>query len=142
MFSSNLLNLKFCRSFTLLSNLKFSSDSFVGSLQRIEALEGVSPIYSNPWYSFNIFVFRLYSNTGDIECVIHTRYRSGVANKVWLFCKIRPRVSSQVSQRLNTIHRKNCECCPVSLLIVRSQRLSWIQILNCHHCPKCHKWWQ
>ena len=31
-------------------------------------------------------------------------------------------------------HRKNCECCPVSLLIVRSQRLSWIfQILNCQN---------
>ena len=29
-------------------------------------------------------------------------------------------------------HRKNYECCPVSLslLIVRSQRLSWIQVLN------------
>ena len=30
-------------------------------------------------------------------------------------------------------HRKNCECCPVSLLIVMSQWLSWIQVL---HCPK------
>ena len=28
-------------------------------------------------------------------------------------------------------HCKNCECCPVFLLIVRSQRLSWIQDLNC-----------
>ena len=31
-------------------------------------------------------------------------------------------------------HRKNCECCPVSLLIVRQQRLSWIQVLNCQNC--------
>ena len=30
-------------------------------------------------------------------------------------------------------HRKNCECCPVSLLIVRSERLSWIQVLNCQN---------
>ena len=39
-------------------------------------------------------------------------------------------------------HRKNCECCPMSLLIVRLQRLSWIQILNCQNCNqclKCHK---
>ena len=39
-------------------------------------------------------------------------------------------------------HRKNCECCPVSLLIVRHQRLSWIQVLNwqnCNKCLKCHK---
>ena len=39
-------------------------------------------------------------------------------------------------------HRKNCECCPVSQLIVRSQRLSWIQVLNCQNCSqclKCHK---
>ena len=39
-------------------------------------------------------------------------------------------------------HCKNCECCPVSQLIVRSQRLSWIQVLNCQHCSqclKCHK---
>ena len=39
-------------------------------------------------------------------------------------------------------HRKNCECCPVSLLIVRSQRLSCIQVLNCQNfdqCLKCHK---
>ena len=28
-------------------------------------------------------------------------------------------------------HRKNCECCPVWLLIVRSQWLSWIRVLNC-----------
>ena len=34
-------------------------------------------------------------------------------------------------------HRQNCECCPVSLLIVRSQRLSWIQVLNCQHCNQC-----
>ena len=40
-----------------------------------------------------------------------------------------------------TKHRKNWECCPVSLLIVRSSRLSWIQILNfqnCNQCLKCH----
>ena len=39
-------------------------------------------------------------------------------------------------------HRKNCECCPVSQLIVRSQRLSWFQVLNCQNCSqclKCHK---
>ena len=39
-------------------------------------------------------------------------------------------------------HRKNCECCPVSQLIVIQQRLSWIQVLNCQNCNqclKCHK---
>ena len=39
-------------------------------------------------------------------------------------------------------HRKNCKCCPVSLLIARSQRLSCIQVLNCQNCSqclKCHK---
>ena len=39
-------------------------------------------------------------------------------------------------------HRKNCECCPVSLLIVRQQRLLWIHVLNCqncNYCLKCHK---
>ena len=38
-------------------------------------------------------------------------------------------------------HHNNCECCPVSLLIVRYQRLSWIQVLNfqkCNQCLKCH----
>ena len=34
-------------------------------------------------------------------------------------------------------HRKNCECCPVSLLIVRNQRLSWIQVLNCQNSNQC-----
>ena len=37
---------------------------------------------------------------------------------------------------------KNCKCCPVSLLIVRSQRLSRIQVPNCqnyYQCLKCHK---
>ena len=29
-------------------------------------------------------------------------------------------------------HRKNCKCCPVSLLIARSFGLSWIKFLNCH----------
>ena len=39
-------------------------------------------------------------------------------------------------------HCKNCECCPVSLLIVSSPRLSWIQVFNCqkcNQCLKCHK---
>ena len=34
-------------------------------------------------------------------------------------------------------HRKNCECCPVSLLIVRKQRLSRIQVLNCQNSNQC-----
>ena len=34
-------------------------------------------------------------------------------------------------------HRKNCECCPVSLLIVRKQRLSEIQVLNCQNSNQC-----
>ena len=35
-------------------------------------------------------------------------------------------------------HRKNCKCCPVSLSIVRSQWLSWIQVLNCLNCQQFH----
>ena len=35
---------------------------------------------------------------------------------------------SQFPITMMTKHRKNCECCPVSLLIVRSQRLSSIQV--------------
>ena len=35
-------------------------------------------------------------------------------------------------------HRKNCKCCPVSLLIVRKQRLPWIQVFNCQcQCLNC-----
>ena len=34
-------------------------------------------------------------------------------------------------------HRKNCECCPVSQSIVRYQRLSGIQVLNCKNCNQC-----
>ena len=30
--------------------------------------------------------------------------------------------------------RKKCKCCPVSLLIVRSQRLSWVHVQNCQNC--------
>ena len=36
-------------------------------------------------------------------------------------------------------HRKNCECCPVSLLIVRKQSLSRNQVLNCQKCNQCLK---
>ena len=36
-------------------------------------------------------------------------------------------------------HRKNCECCQVSRLIVWYQRLSWIQVLNCQNCNQCLK---
>ena len=43
------------------------------------------------------------------------------------------------NRKLITKHHKNCECCPVSLLIVRSQRLSWIQVLNCQNCSQCLK---
>ena len=34
-------------------------------------------------------------------------------------------------------HRKNCECCPVSLFIVRKQRMSWIHVLNCQNSNQC-----
>ena len=33
-------------------------------------------------------------------------------------------------------HRRNCECCPVSLFIVRSQWLSRIQVLYCLKCQQ------
>ena len=36
-------------------------------------------------------------------------------------------------------HRKNCQCWSVSLLIVRCQRLSWIQFLDCQNCNQCLK---
>ena len=36
-------------------------------------------------------------------------------------------------------HRKNCECCPVSQLIVRQQRLSLIQVLNCQYYNEFRK---
>ena len=35
-------------------------------------------------------------------------------------------------------HCNNCKCCPVSLLIVRSQWVSWIQILSCLKCQQFH----
>ena len=45
----------------------------------------------------------------------------------------------QVSSFCKKKHRKNCECCPVSLLIVRSQWLmSWSQVLHCRKCKKFH----
>ena len=44
----------------------------------------------------------------------------------------RPTTSNQCK------HRKNCECYPVSLLIVRSQWLSWSQVLNCLKCKQFH----
>ena len=34
-------------------------------------------------------------------------------------------------------HRKNCECCPVSLLIVRKQRMSLIHALDCQNSNRC-----
>ena len=49
------------------------------------------------------------------------------------------RVGSPFRQTWSCKHRKNCECCPVSLLIVRQQRLSWIQVLNCQNCNQCLK---
>ena len=45
-------------------------------------------------------------------------------------------------RKIQNKHRKNCECCPVSQLIDRKQRLSLIQVLNCQYCNqclKCHK---
>ena len=64
-----------------------------------------------------------------------------------IFTKIFPTISGQVLDEkapkytvyIEEKHRKNCECCPVSQLIVRSQRLSWIQVLNCQNCSQCLK---
>ena len=43
------------------------------------------------------------------------------------------------SQKYRYKHRKNCECCPLSQLIVRLQRLSWIQVLNCQYYNQFRK---
>ena len=51
-------------------------------------------------------------------------------------------VSEKVSNELNQHHCASvniCEFCPVLFLIVRSQWLSWIQILNCPNCMQCLK---
>ena len=60
----------------------------------------------------------------------------------WLVCPWKHQLyncNDFSSQYNNLKHRKNCKCCPVSLLIVRSQRLSWIQVLNCQNCNQCLK---
>ena len=46
---------------------------------------------------------------------------------------------SNTSKECQKKHCKNCKCCPASLLIVRQQRLSWIQVLNCQNCNQCLK---
>ena len=38
-----------------------------------------------------------------------------------------------------TLQIANCKCCPVSLLIVRSQWLSWTQVLNLNNFTQVHK---
>ena len=56
-----------------------------------------------------------------------------------LFSPPSPKMGDQM---VNYKHRKNCECCPVSQLIVRKQRLLLIYVLNCQYCNqclKCHK---
>ena len=51
----------------------------------------------------------------------------------------------QTVYKVYTLHgflsknRKNCESCPVSLLIVRSQTLSCIHVLKCKNCDQCLK---
>ena len=50
-------------------------------------------------------------------------------HKMFLHLEAGPRMCEAIIK-----HCKNCECCPVSLLIVKQQRLSWIQGLNCQNC--------
>ena len=45
----------------------------------------------------------------------------------------------EISENTLNKHCKNCEFCPVSLSIVRLQRLSWIQVLHCQNCNQCLK---
>ena len=86
--------------------------------------------YQRPWTSFaNVFYYwkvlkLLIVGQGAFYIVVNTRL-----------------LYTWVPKKLEK-HCKNSECCPVSQLIVRSQRLSWIQDLNCqsfNQCLKCHK---
>ena len=66
-----------------------------------------------------------------------TRFTFIVYNILFTICTLLKLYTIDNVAGSGTKHRKNCECCPVSLLIVRWQRLSWIQVLNCKNCNQC-----
>ena len=57
---------------------------------------------------------------------------------MWWFGQRIPSKFPSVSKSISVLvkHRKNCKCCPVSLLIVRSQWYTWIQVHNCLKCKQ------
>ena len=66
------------------------------------------------------------------KCPFNQKNKSEKWKHKWSYSK-KSKLKSE-SRNGKSKHRKNCECCPVSLLIVRQQRLSWFQVLNCQNC--------
>ena len=129
-------------------------------LALIESIDNFSQLLGEAFERKGLIKFKSHLNLTNflnIKLKIYLDLNSKLSSNFWLttwsFNRwIGPKNDSmQYSLNKNLIiyltkyslkHRKNCECCPVSQLIVRSQTLSWIQVLNyqnCSQCLKCHK---
>ena len=130
------------------SQLKSTMDV---SIRKIRTL-----MYDARWVWWTTVVTLRCSNTTRIKVwsakIIHIKLRP--SHPVLQYCTFMHNLNSFINFTNNHIfrngnnvrkwatltkHRKNCECCPVSQLIVRKQRLSWIQVLNCQNCSQCLK---
>ena len=99
--------------------------------------------------NFHLYVKRICLNSLDIFAIIvvnisspyyhlsHREYKRGYEWKYLLKVDFQYRLSSGKKEKRK--YRNKCKCCPVSLSIVRSQRLPLIRILNCRNCNQCLK---
>ena len=87
-------------------------------------------------------LYRISKVNQELHSKCFAWFESKVNQGIWKLWTLDWRLSTFLNTGYKSKHRKNCECCPVSQLIVRYQRLSWIQVFNfqnCNQCLKCHK---
>ena len=119
------------------STLDFIEGSSTGFISKRNKSTRTAQIHSEhllPVFNFPFFVLPNVWGVPRYQIMFQINRRVTVSEG-------RLKINSQLC-KLRTLckHRKNCECCPVSQLIVRTQRLSWIQVLNCqiyNQCLKC-----
>ena len=83
--------------------------------------------------NYNYYTEGFYANSNITQMFYtYTTFKMIYHANIYQICCVRHTILNCTTNcDVKIKHCKNCKSCPVSLLIVRSQRVSWIQVINC-----------
>ena len=119
--------------------LQFAPLQINAEIQILKKLEAKKISHSQDYWSntkyltqnYNYYTEGFYANSNITQMFYtYTTFKMIYHANIHKLCCVRHTILNCTTNcDVNIKHCKNCECCPVSRLIVRSQRLSWIQVL-------------